>query len=623
MKLGVPLPGDRRRIQTAVLGSADSDDPLVLPIEAIELDAFRRRHAEDTFWCGLLLGGCGAQLTTKLYRDRACHFAHHPDPDGSAPVCRRSARGVESADHLYLKRDLSGWLGGQGMPVVASFPHEHGVDPGSVVELALGTGGRLRAYLKGVSPDWTEPGHILLGPEVEADFVAVAPCRYVNRFKYVSEGVDRRIAVGTQTMANGTQWFGLDECRMTPDGLLTPLVDQLLAERTVLLRQAAAITVTRPVAAEVSGTARAGLRDTREGEEFTRRLAAGMRAGEIRLVQALVEKAPRLLERLAEEQGLRVRESLAEAATWLKTRRSQRSTAFAELSSVLNTGDFTLLASALRKASAYAVVELGPAETRLLARARAVRAQLASQPHREGPGRPRHQQRSRAARQRAAAEEVHQILRRLAADGSRMRPVRLRAAVTRLAAAAALAEQALEPVARREVQDWLSHSRRSAAESVPRQRSRRPVSVTGRSGSAAAESAAVMGPAAGEGLALSGPARLGDEALGLVAAAVRGALKKAARERCSTSWGRLHRQLDRALPVLHPDDRVEVLVRVEAGTAADEPLLSSLLAVGDSSSALYRRLARRLGRTFPADSGAARTHWQSEVLRLHQLFRYR
>ncbi|WP_158714331.1 competence protein CoiA family protein [Kitasatospora aureofaciens] len=156
------MAGDKRRIQTAVLGDATSDDPLVLPMEAIELDAFRRRHAEDTFWCGLLLGGCGAQLTTKLYRDRACHFAHHPDPDGSAPVCGRSARGVESADHLYLKRDLSGWLGGQKVSVAASFPSGNGKVPGSVVELTLGSGGKLRAYLGDVSPDWTEPGGFCL-----------------------------------------------------------------------------------------------------------------------------------------------------------------------------------------------------------------------------------------------------------------------------------------------------------------------------------------------------------------------------------------------------------------------------------------------------------------------------
>jgi hypothetical protein len=68
---------DRRRIQTAVLGGADSEEPLMLPLEAIEPDAFRQRHEHDAFWCGLLLGGCGLQLISKLYTDRVCHFAHY------------------------------------------------------------------------------------------------------------------------------------------------------------------------------------------------------------------------------------------------------------------------------------------------------------------------------------------------------------------------------------------------------------------------------------------------------------------------------------------------------------------------------------------------------------------
>jgi hypothetical protein len=47
----------------------------MLPLEAIELDAFRHRHEQDTFWCGLLLGGRGLQLTTKLYTDRGCSLS--------------------------------------------------------------------------------------------------------------------------------------------------------------------------------------------------------------------------------------------------------------------------------------------------------------------------------------------------------------------------------------------------------------------------------------------------------------------------------------------------------------------------------------------------------------------
>ncbi|MFK0026175.1 hypothetical protein [Streptomyces sp. NPDC090798] len=67
--------GGRRQIQTAVLGSADSEEPLMLPLEAIALDAFRRRHEHETYWCGLMLGGCGVQLATKLYTDRVCSLS--------------------------------------------------------------------------------------------------------------------------------------------------------------------------------------------------------------------------------------------------------------------------------------------------------------------------------------------------------------------------------------------------------------------------------------------------------------------------------------------------------------------------------------------------------------------
>lgn len=51
------------------------------------------RGDRDTFWCGLLLGGCGGRPTTKLYTDRVCHFAHHPGPDGLPHLCGRPARG--------------------------------------------------------------------------------------------------------------------------------------------------------------------------------------------------------------------------------------------------------------------------------------------------------------------------------------------------------------------------------------------------------------------------------------------------------------------------------------------------------------------------------------------------
>ncbi|MDQ0757524.1 hypothetical protein [Streptomyces canus] len=79
--------------------------------------------------------------------------------------------------------------------------------------------------------------------------------------------------------------------------------------------------------------------------------------------------------------------------------------------------------------------------------------------------------------------------------------------------------------------------------------------------------------------------RLTEAKVNEVTAAVRGALKKAAHERSTTSWSRLHRQLGSALPPhLHPDDQVAVLAQVDAHTPADEPLLTALVAATETTS---------------------------------------
>ncbi|MGX5185806.1 hypothetical protein ACWKT5_24015 [Streptomyces avermitilis] len=137
--------GHRRQIQTAVLGSADSEE-LMLPLEAIELDAFRRRHEDDTLWCGLLLGGCGLQLTTKLYTGRVCHFAHHPGPHGQPHLCGRPSRGVSSADHLYEKSAATAWLQGRDELADFYFARPHGAAIGSVVDIRFKARG-LRVHL--------------------------------------------------------------------------------------------------------------------------------------------------------------------------------------------------------------------------------------------------------------------------------------------------------------------------------------------------------------------------------------------------------------------------------------------------------------------------------------------
>jgi hypothetical protein len=134
--------------------------PIVLPTGAIELDGFRRSHAHDTFWCGILLGGCGAHLAHKLYVDRKCHFQHFPQVNGAPHACRMPKVDESSVDHLYVKAALSRSLLDHGLAGRFLFPPPIG----SQLDVDLDDGVGLRVYMDGAvhlaAPRRTEPGQL-------------------------------------------------------------------------------------------------------------------------------------------------------------------------------------------------------------------------------------------------------------------------------------------------------------------------------------------------------------------------------------------------------------------------------------------------------------------------------
>ncbi|MGD3112475.1 hypothetical protein [Streptomyces sp. YGL11-2] len=226
--MGEFVRADKRRIQTAVWGSADSEEPLMLPMEAIELDAFRHRYGSDTFWCGTLLGGCGGRLTTKLYTDRACHFAHHPDPDGLPHVCGRRARGVNSADHLYVKSAAVAWLADRGEQASFAYTRPDGAPLGFVVDVRW-QHCALRVHLdQAVTPVWDNGIEPVLGMAVRVERGTLIRRWYVHRIRLDSEGTARRVRIGTEAFARPTAWFALDDCEMTERGLSTPAVERII-----------------------------------------------------------------------------------------------------------------------------------------------------------------------------------------------------------------------------------------------------------------------------------------------------------------------------------------------------------------------------------------------------------
>ncbi|WP_331734786.1 competence protein CoiA family protein [Streptomyces sp. NBC_00887] len=199
-------------------------------MEAIELDTFRARHAEETYWCGMWLGGCGHQLTTKLYTDRACHFAHVPDPEHTS-ACTRKAAGVSSADHLYIKHGLMTWLDEQEITATAAIPRDaDGFIGGEVLFTPAGRS-TVRILLSeppGEPAAGTgDPSQLVLGPEVASDPDVLLRQGYVNRIQLIPEGTRRRIQVGTERHGSPTEWFDLHEVELTGSGLSTPAVEEI------------------------------------------------------------------------------------------------------------------------------------------------------------------------------------------------------------------------------------------------------------------------------------------------------------------------------------------------------------------------------------------------------------
>ncbi|MFD9794199.1 hypothetical protein ACFWXK_24985 [Streptomyces sp. NPDC059070] len=250
---------DRRRVQTAVIGHADSELPVVLPMEAIELDDFRARHYGESYWCGMWLGGCGHELTTKLYTDRACHFAHMPDPEHTS-TCIRKASGVSSADHLYVKHRLLAWMAEQDITATAAIPRDaEGAIGGEVLFTPVGHTG-LRVLLSEVpsAPPPTGDGatRLVLGPGMVSDPDVLLQQGYVNRIQLVPEGTGRRIQIGTERHGGTTDWFELHEVELTDSGLTTPAVEEIRRLRTT--RRPIGVRTPKAAPPQARQTARAG-----------------------------------------------------------------------------------------------------------------------------------------------------------------------------------------------------------------------------------------------------------------------------------------------------------------------------------------------------------------------------
>ncbi|MFJ8539329.1 hypothetical protein [Streptomyces sp. NPDC093591] len=100
------------------------------------------------------------------------------------------------------------------------------------------------------------------------------------------------------------------------------------------------------------------------------------------------------------------------------------------------------------------------------------------------------------------------------------------------------------------------------------------------------------------------------------AVAVPVALRRAAHEGRTTTWGDLALRIGAPLAALHPDDKVTVLVEADRETPDDRPLLSALVTAhgGDRPHPLYRQVLCHLDRPTPPPEGLF-MHWRMALRR--------
>ncbi|MFB6814330.1 hypothetical protein ACFCV8_07265 [Streptomyces sp. NPDC056347] len=454
---------DRRQIQTAVLGSPDSEEPLVLPLEAIELDDFRSHHENDSFWCGLLLGGCGGQLTTKLYTDRVCHFAHHPGPDGQPHICSRQARSVNSADHLYVKSAAAAWLHSRGAQADIDFAQPDGSPLGSVVDIRLAHK-KLRVHLdQSVAPEWNNEDEPVLGVSVPVDHDTLIKRWYVHRIRLDSEGTGRRVRIGTEAFARPTEWFSLGECEMTERGLSTPAVERIVRSRST-----------------PAPTLRATRTDRKSPDARTQTQVLFRRIEEARAVGAVVvvtriSHTLETLDGLDPETRAQIDIVLQDAKTWLQEQAAARQEMFSRLDEVVADGNVQEARGLLTRVNAIAAHDRTDSEIQTAGAAATflagvLREQEETARRLNAAAEAEEENRRRTARQKAEAlQQVRTTLRTLRRHGRTMLGTEKRRRVAVLTDLAVKAGDQLPRSEKSQVEVWKARVQREQKTSAPEQ----------------------------------------------------------------------------------------------------------------------------------------------------------
>ncbi|WP_371558571.1 small VCP/p97-interacting protein (plasmid) [Streptomyces longwoodensis] len=554
---------DRRLIRTAVFGSPDSDDPALCPETPDELDAFRLEHADVTIWCGTMFeGGCGRRLTTRRCTDKICHFAHYGTSDESVR-CTRTARGKDSADHLYAKAHLAAWLRTQGLTAQFTYPEPLG----SALLVHLEDGRTLLVHLDRNQPaDWnSDSWEIILGPGVLVPAGILNERGYVQRLRFEDRpGGGRVMRFGTEHPGQGTTWDSLESVTLTPRGLKTTTRPD--AVRAPLTEDPRPQQPPAPARGTIIDIASQPIRASSSRQDDAVKLAVMHLDRALREQPELLYTRVGAIKRLLEKDHLpenvaRLRLALKRGQAGLDQRTQERQSLLQQLQQTPTDALLTRVSMLMNDAN----VSSAEREMHRVAREKCNAEQAVRR-------RQRQEQSAAQRRQREAEQRAWREQRTLAREQ----------------------EQAEQHAL------WEQHeAAREREEAERRERAERE--------EARRQAAALQAE------------KERAEKIAYLAPFVLGALKKAARERRVTTWLEIRERTgQRDLTRLSYEDRLSVLQAVEKKTKPDAPLWSAILAATGTPEALnlYRDLATLLHRPVPHDDTELLAHATADCARL-------
>ncbi|MEV6408784.1 hypothetical protein AB0M58_38590 [Streptomyces bobili] len=252
-----------------------------------------------------------------------------------------------------MKSAATAWLRSRDLQADFEFSRPGGAPIGSVVDIQLRNGG-LRVHLdQAVAPAWDDEREPVLGVSVPVDRDTLIRRWYVHRIRLDNEGTARRVLIGTDAFARPTEWFALDECKVTERGLTTPAVERIVKAHTTAPppRWPAAKTKKEP--------------DVEARAQVLLRQLAGARKVESVVVVNRVCREIAGLAGVGSATQIELVDAVRDALQWLQGQADVRRELFARLDEAVTAGNAQQARQLLARASATAAHDRAEDEHRI------------------------------------------------------------------------------------------------------------------------------------------------------------------------------------------------------------------------------------------------------------------